>query len=555
MSNEEFTKLYEESLKELKEGDLVQGKIVQIDDEYVMVDVGYKFEGRIKKEEFLKRDEEFGLKIGDIVDVYVEKVKDESGAVYLSKKRADIVKAWREIVRAYHNNGDIEGTVVERVKGGYRVDIGILAFLPNSHVDIKSSPTEDILGSKMRFKILKYSRKRDNVIVSRKLFIEEEMKRKREAILDSLKEGMVVTGKVKSITDYGAFVDLGGVDGLLHIGDISWKRVNHPSDFLQVGDEIKVKVLNYDRQKKRISLGLKQLLPDPWEDVEEKFKVGEVVKGKVVNIKNFGAFVDVGDGVEGLIHISEMSWVKKLKDPKSILNVGDIVEVRIVDIDKANRKMALSLRQVKENPWDIVDKRYPVGSIVEGTITSVTDFGIFVACDLGIEGLVHLSDISWSQKGKSHLELYKKGDKIKAVVLNIDKEKKRFSLGIKQLLPDPWESVDKKYKEGTTISGTITNITDFGIFVELEEGVEGLIHVSEVDLKKGEDLTKVGKVGEKVEARVLNVDPKKRRIALSLKRLGRLSSPFYSLDGEVKAVSTLGDFLKDKLSKEGLKIK
>jgi small subunit ribosomal protein S1 len=517
---EALMEMYEESISRVREGEIVQGTIVQVDKEFVLVDIGYKSEGQVPIEQFMGPEGTVEAVVGDTIEIMVERWEDEDGAVMLSKEKASRVKIWDDIKKAYDEDGVVEGTITSRIKGGLSVDIGIPAFLPGSQVDLRPVRDLDQLVSQtFDFKVLKYNRKRSNVVLSRRAILEKERETKRAETLATIHEEKVMEGTVKNITEYGVFVDLGGIDGLLHITDMSWGRVNYPSQMFSVGDDITVKVLNLDLERERVSLGLKQLVPDPWTTAEEKYPIGSHVVGKVVSLTDYGAFVELEKGVEGLIHVSEMSWTRKIRHPSKVVSVGETVEAVVLNISAENRRISLGMKQVVPNPWDVISEKYPVGTTIEGKIKNITDFGLFIGIDEGIDGLVHISDMSWTKRIRHPSELHKKGDEIQAVVLNIDKENERFSLGIKQLQRDPWEAVPERYSVGTKITGTVTNVTDFGVFVELEEGIEGLVHVSEVSEEKLK--TPLGRlqVGEIVSAKVLNVNPKERRIGLSIKQL------------------------------------
>ncbi len=551
-SSENLEELYERSFQTFQEGEVVRGRVVHVTDDYVVVDIGYKSEGIIPTSEFKDDKGQVNVRVGDEVDVLLEYHDDDEGVVYLSKEKAAKIKVWDEISRIYEQDGVIEGRIVAKVKGGLSVDIGIPAFLPGSQIDIR--PVKDLdslVGKTMTFKILKYNRRRRNVVLSRRVILEKEREAKRAETLAKLEEGKVVQGVVKNITDYGVFVDLGGVDGLLHITDMSWGRVGHPSEMFQIGDSITVKVLQYDRENERVSLGLKQLTPDPWNDVEQRYPEGSRVKGRVVSIADYGAFVELEKGVEGLIHVSEMSWTEKIRHPSKIVSVGDLVEAVVLSIDKERRRISLGLKQLEPNPWDIVAERYPVGTIIEGKIKNITDFGVFVGIDEGIDGLIHISDISWTKRIKHPSEVFQKGQTVRAKVLYIDKNEKKFSLGIKQLEPDPWETVGERYPVDSVVSGTISNITDFGLFVEIEEGIEGLVHVSEVggDGQKP-NLLQSYQVGQVVEAKVINVSPQERKIGLSIKRLleerEREEIEKFKSTQQKDSAPKLGDLLQQK---------
>jgi len=518
---ESFQTLYEESFKEIAEGQILRGTVIEITPDHVTVDVGYKCEGQIPMEEFLKRNRKLDVKVGDRVDVLLEKKDREGGLLILSKEKADKVTIWKDISRSSREGEVIEGEIVSKVKGGLSVDIGgIHAFLPGSQIDLKPVHNlDDLIGQRLTFKVIKFNRKRNNIVLSRRTLLEEGRKAQRGETLKQLREGEIVEGTVKNLTDYGAFVDLGGLDGLLHITDISWGRVGHPSEKLTVGERIKLKVLHFDQEKEKVSLGLKQILPDPWNSALEDYPVGTRIQGKVVNITDYGVFVELEEGVEGLVHVSEMTWGKKMKHPSKIVRAGDLVEVMVLDCDPVKRRISLGMKQVEPNPWDLIAERYPPGIRVTGRVKTITDFGIFIGFGEGVDGLVHVSEMSWTKKIKHPAELFKKGQEIEAIVLSIDPKNERFSLGIKQLTPDPWKEVARRYRKGEMVNGRVTNVTDFGAFIELEEGIEGLVHVSEISREKVEKPSDVLKQGERVSAMVLHVDSQERRIGLSLKGL------------------------------------
>jgi len=519
-NDENLIAFYDESLKNIRPGEIVQGKVVHVGNDYVMVDVGFKSEGAIPVSEFKDSEGNLAIKEGDVVDVLFQGVNERDGSVSLSRTKAIQILTWQKIEKIYEKGGTIHGKIVGRVKGGFTVNIGILAFLPGSQVDIKPvRDYESFVGKSYNFKILNYNRKLRNVVLSRRRYLEEERKKRKQQTLARLKEGAIVYGRVKNITDYGVFIDLGGIDGLLHISDISWGKIGHPADRFEIGDEVKVKVLKFDREKEKIALGMKQLYPDPWEKVPQKYPVGSRIKGRVTNLADYGAFVEIEEGVEGLIHISEMTWSKRLKHPSEIISVGDIVEAVVLGIDKKRRRLSLGLKQIGPDPWEEIEKNYPVGSIIEGKVKGVTDFGIFVEVVEGIDGLVHISDISWTKRIKHPKELYKKGDIVKAKVLEINKSAGKLALGIKQLFPDPWLEVSKKFPVGSIIKGKVTHVTDFGLFVEVEEGIEGLVHISEVSYEKMKNLKEKFKVGDEVRAKVIRVNPEERKLGLSIKQL------------------------------------
>jgi len=547
----EFSNLFEQSqATETREGEVLEGKIVGVNGENVTVDIGYKTEGLIPLYEFIDSTGKPTVNEGASVAVFVEKIEMEKGYVLLSKDKAEIIKAWDEISSAVDSNQILEGLVIARVKGGFSVDIGVKAFLPASQLDIKTSKDNPLVGQKLKFKIIKFNKKRGNIVLSHKAVLQAQREIQRAETLKNLEEGMVVTGVVKNITEYGAFIDLGGMDGLLHITDMSWGRIKHPSELFKVADEVKVKILKYDKEKQRVSLGLKQVSPNPWEEAEYKFPVGKTVNGKVVSLKDYGAFIELDDGVEGLIHVSEMSWTERVKHPSKILNVGDEVECKVLEIDSKNKRISLGMKQLLSNPWDDLESKYPVGTIIEeGKVKSVTDFGIFVDVGLGIDGLVHISDLSWTKKVTHPSETFKKGDPIRAVVLGIDKENEKFSMGVKQLERDPWDNIKSRYRPGQAINGTVTKLTDFGAFVEIEEGIEGLIYVSEVSDKRVDKPSDVLNLGDKVQAEILSIEAKERRIALSIKQLSRSEerANYENYMSEKPSTASIGDVFGDSL--------
>lgn len=546
-----FEDLFEESLKDLQEGELVKGTIVNIESDFVIVDIGYKSEGRINIHEFMEEDKTLKIKVGDVVDVLLEKYEDDGGNVVISKEKAARIKIWDDITAIYDNNGTIQGKVLSRVKGGLAVDVGIQAFLPGSQVDLKPVRNLDkLIGEVFDFKVLKYNKKRRNIVLSRRAILEKDMDKKREETISLLKEGSVVQGIVKNITDYGAFIDLGGIDGLLHITDISWGRVGHPSEAFGVGDEISVVVLSFDTEKQRVSLGVKQLNSDPWLKASEKYVEGAKVTGKVVSITDYGAFIELEQGVEGLIHISEMSWTKKVRHPSKLVSIGDTVEAIVLKMDFENKRISLGMKQIDPNPWDVIAEKYPVGTVIEGKIKNITDFGLFIGIDEGIDGLVHISDLSWTRRLKHPSDMFQKGDEVRAVVLNIDRENEKFSLGIKQIETDPWQDITIKYAVGTKVEGTVTNVTDFGVFVGLEEGIEGLVHISEVSKEKIQTAEDMFKIGDMISAVVINVSSDDRKIGLSIKRANEVAakSDYKSyLNNKIEPTSSLGELLREGL--------
>ncbi|WP_319409632.1 30S ribosomal protein S1 [uncultured Desulfosarcina sp.] len=549
----ELMDLYEESFKRFAEGEVVNGKIISVDKDHVLVDIGYKSEGQIRIREF-EVDGEVSAKVGDTVEVMVEWWDDENEVVVLSKEKAEKVKVWDDIKNRHEADETITGTITNRVKGGFSVDIGLLAFLPGSQADLRPIRNlDEMVGKEFDFKILKYNRKRSNIVLSRRVLLEEERESKRTKTLATIHEGKVVSGIVKNLTEYGVFVDLGGVDGLLHITDISWGRVKHPSELFSVGDEINVKILSLDLERERVSLGMKQLSEDPWASAIEKYPVGSRISGKVVSLTDYGAFVELEEGIEGLIHVSEMSWTRKVRHPSKVVSVGEIVDALVLDIKPENRRISLGMKQAAPNPWDVISDKYPVGTTIEGKIKNITDFGLFIGIDEGIDGLVHISDISWTKRIKHPSEIYKKGDVIQAIVLEIDKGQERFSLGIKQLQADPWDTVAERYEVGKEITGTVTNVTDFGVFVELEEGIEGLVHVSEISKEKIKTPVGQFEVGQVMTAKVMNINSDERRIGLSIKRLDmeddqELLTEYVTNMGP--ATSSFGEILRENLQEK-----
>ena len=553
-SMDDIMDMYEESFKRFAEGEVVTGRIISVDKDYVLVDIGYKSEGQIRIHEFQDEDGNLIATEGDSVDVMVEWWDDEEERVVLSKEKAAKVKVWEEIKNSYDEDQTVEGVIVNRVKGGFSVDIGVQAFLPGSQADLRPIRNlDEMVGKTFTFKILKYNRKRSNIVLSRRVILEEERDSKRSSTLENIKDGKIVDGIVKNITEYGVFVDLGGVDGLLHITDISWGRVKHPSELFSVGDKITVKILSFDIERERVSLGMKQLSEDPWLAATEKYPIGSRVNGKVVSLTDYGAFVELEEGIEGLIHVSEMSWTRKIRHPSKVVSVSDVVDTVVLDIKPESRRISLGMKQVVPNPWDVISEKYPVGTTIEGKIKNITDFGLFIGIGEGIDGLVHISDISWIKRIKHPSELYKKGDVVQAIVLDIEKENERFSLGIKQLQEDPWKTVAERYEVGKEITGTVTNLTDFGVFVEIEEGIEGLVHVSEISKEKIK--TPIGKfsIGDVITAKVMNINSQERRIGLSIKRLeieSEQSLLSEYVNNSRSTTSTFGEILRENLQEK-----
>ena len=517
----EMRAIYEESLRDVIEGDIVKGTILEMRDDVVLVDIGYKSEGLIPLREFRTPSGEITVKAGDTVDVYLEQREDSDGLIVLSREKAEKIKIWDELSQVYEKGAPISGMILGRTKGGLIVDIGVRAFLPGSQVDLR--PVRDLdklIGKAFPMKIIKLNQKRGNIVLSRRELLEEERKHLKEDTLATLAEGKRVKGKIKNITEYGAFVDLGGLDGLLHITDMSWGRIGHPSEIFQVGDEIEVVVLKFDRTNERVSLGYKQRLPDPWEAVEQRYPVGAKFKGKVVSMTDYGAFVELEEGVEGLVHISEMSWTQRVKHPSKVVAIGDMVEVVVLDVDRANKRISLGMRQAEPNPWNFIEERYPVGTRVEGRVRNLADFGAFVELEEGIDGLIHISDMSWTKRIRHPSEILKKGEKVDALVLHVDKANHRISLGLKQVQQDPWQSaVLEKYRVGMDVQGKVIRTTDFGAFVELEDGVEGLLHVSELSHERVNKPDDIVQVGQELILKVTKLDPEERKIGPSLRAI------------------------------------
>ena len=513
---EQMESLYASTIDPIKDGGIVNGTVVRVESDFLLIDVGYKSEGFVSRREF--PDGARSLNPGDKVEVYVESREDDEGRMVLSKDKANRIKVWDEISRAYDNDENVNGRVVARIKGGLTVDIGLKAFLPGSQVDLRPVRNLDqFIGQNFDLKIIKLNRKRGNIVLSRRVLLEEERSELKRETLSHLEEGQQTVGVVKNITDYGAFIDLGGIDGLLHITDMSWGRVSHPSELLSIGDSVKVIVLKFDQERERVSLGHKQITPDPWASVEIKYPVSGRVRGRVVSITDYGAFVELEPGVEGLVHISEMSWTRRNRHPSKIVAIGDIVEAVVLSLDKSSRRISLGMKQVEANPWTEVEKKYPVGSEVTGQIRNLTEFCAFVALEEGIDGLIHISDISWTQRYKHPSEALTKGDDIKTVVLSVDVEKERLSLGIKQLSSDPWSEIDSRYAVGDDIEAQVTKITNFGVFAAPEEELEGLVHISEISTEKVSKPEDVVRVGDIYKMRVLKIEGDQRKLGLSIR--------------------------------------
>ncbi|EIM65238.1 30S ribosomal protein S1 [Desulfobacter postgatei] len=552
---EELLDIYDSSLSKFEEGQVVTGTVISVGRETVLVDVGYKSEGQISIHEFISEDGNVSVNVGDEFEVMIEVWDEEEETVLLSRDKAKKVKVWDAIKDIYDEDGTIEGVITSRVKGGFSVDIGLLAFLPGSQADLRPIRNMDeMVGQTYTFKILKYNKKRNNIVLSRRVLLENEREKMRSATLSAIENDKVMEGIVKNITEYGVFVDLGGVDGLLHITDISWGRVKHPSELFSVGDHIKVKILSFDFEKERVSLGMKQLTPDPWTTAADKYPIGSKIKGRVVSLTDYGAFIELEEGVEGLIHVSEMSWTRKIRHPSQMVAVGEQVEAVVLDLKPENRRISLGIKQTVENPWEVISQKYPVGTIIEGKIKNITEFGLFIGIDDDIDGLVHISDISWTKRIKHPSEIYKKNDTIQAVVLDIDKANERFSLGIKQTQVDPWETVAERYDVGKEISGVITNLTDFGVFVELEEGIEGLVHVSEISKENIKSPKDHYQIGETITAKVMNINSDERRIGLSIKRLNEDDDDNRYLEEIAKsskpAASAFGEMLRSNIQEK-----
>ena len=529
-------------------GDVVEGTVIDLSDNFAIVDCGDKSESEILLSEFKNDGENVEVNIGDIFDVFVER-REAEGGLRLSREKAIGIKVWEDIANIQEEDGTIPGRIDNRVKGGLSVDIGVPAFLPYSQIDLR--PVKDLdalIGESFDFKILKYNKKRNNVVISRRAILEEARQKLREEMRSTLQENAIVSGSITNITDYGIFIDLGGLDGLCHITDLSWGRVSHPSKLFKVGEEVEVKILKFDKETDKVSLGIKQLKEDPWATVAERYPVGDKTTGKVVSITDYGVFAELEEGVEGLIHVSEMSWSKKTRHPSKIVTVGDQVDVAVLNIDVDAKRISLGMKQLQPNPWDLVTENYPVGAIIEGKVKNITDFGIFIGIEEGIDGLIHVSDLSWTERIKHPSEKFSKGDTIQAAVLKIDRENERFSLGIKQLEPDPWQTTIETHPLGSKLTGKITNVTDFGIFVEVQEGIEGLIHVSEISTEKISTPVGMYNVGDSIEAKVINVSAKERKIGLSIKALTSPDADYGDYKKEASnEPSTFGDLLQSKM--------
>lgn len=552
---EEFRQLLDQSLhhKKFEEGEVVQGTVLRISGDSVIVDIGFKSEGVVPTNEFSDIE---AVKPGDKLDLYLEKVEDDEGQIVLSKQRADFIRVWDKVKESLDGEKVVEGKVVRRVKGGLIIDLmGVDAFLPASQIGLRPLESQDsLVGTNVPLKVIKINKKRRNIVVSRRVVMDAERAKLRDVILAEIDKGQIREGVVKNITDFGAFIDLGGLDGLLHITDISWGRINHPTEVVKIGQRVKVKILEYDRDRSRVSLGLKQLTPHPWENIETKFPVGATIKGKIVSIVDYGAFIELERGVEGLIHISEMSWTKQVKHPSKILSIGDIVDAVVLKIDKNEQKISLGLRQLEPDPWFTIDRKYPVGSTVEGKVRNITNFGIFVEIEEGIDGLIHISDISWTKRIKHPSEVVKKGDLVKCVVTNIDKDNRRISLGIKQLQEDPWMLIGSRFKLGQSVRCTVNRPLERGLLVDMDHGFEGFVPVTELEGVDEAKLAEAFKGGEQLDLLIIEIDQVNRRIALSQKAYAKAQEnqdvkPFLK-ESAPGGGTAMGDALKEALQKQ-----
>jgi small subunit ribosomal protein S1 len=516
--SEDFDLLYDETLVGISEQEIITGTVTTIGKDYVTVDIGFKSDCLIPTEEFLNSEDTLTANIGDQIEVYVEALEEDDGITSISKTKAEKLRVWEKIGKIYEEDGIVTGAIINRIKGGLSVDIGVKAFLPGSQVDLRPVRNLDkLLGESFDFKILKFNQKRGNIVLSRRALLEIDREEKRKKTLEILHEGANILGIVKNITDYGVFVDLGGVDGLLHITDMTWGRIVHPSEMFSIGDEVEVLVLKYNPDEQKVSLGLKQKTQNPWESVSENYSAGTKITGRIVSLTDYGAFIELEPGVEGLIHVSEMSWTKKIRHPSKVVQLGQEVDAVVKEIDVERKRISLSMKEAEPNPWRLALDRYPIGSVVTGRVRNITDFGIFVGLDEGIDGLVHVSDISWAQRQRKPSEVARKGEEIEVKVLNIDVEQERLSLGIKQLTEDPWRNLDDRFPLNQEVIGRVVNITDFGIFVEVLEGVEGLVHISEIDGSVPKNkINDFYPVNTEVRARVIKIDPEERRLGLSI---------------------------------------
>jgi len=509
--------MYESTFVNIKQGQIVKGKIIDVRPKNVVIDIGYKSEGIIPVEEFSAEEPP---QTGQSVEVFLERLEDEDGMVVLSKVKAEKMQGWERIA-ATSKEGDLtKGRVARKVKGGFMVNIGVEAFLPASLAGARSPVEMDqMIGQEFEFKVVKINKFRKNIVVSRKDAMMQRRQEGKVRLLSELQKGQMVEGVIKNITDFGAFIDLGGLDGLLHITDMSWGRLSHPSELVAIGDKIEVMILGIDKDNGRVSLGMKQKTPNPWLDIDMKYPVGTKIKGKVVNIMPYGAFIEIEKGIEGLVHISELSWTRRYSHPNELLAIGDVVEAVVLSIDKENQKIALGIKQLEADPWDKVAELFTVGNKIKGKVRNMTDYGAFVELQEGIDGLIHVSDMSWTKRIAHPRDVLKKGQKVETLILNIDKEARKISLGLKQLTPDPWEKISEEYQTGKVVNGKITKITNFGVFIELETDLEGLVHISEIEISSGTKLEDMLKIGEPIKVKVLKVEPSQRRIALSMKEI------------------------------------
>jgi small subunit ribosomal protein S1 len=543
---------WESGFKALKEGDVVQGRVIKILEKEVIVDIGFKSEGVIDVNEVKGYDGQLTVKVGDRIEVLLERTENADGYVVLSKEKAEKMKVWDEVERAFETGEPVLGRVIDRIKGGLKVDIGVPAFLPGSLVDVRPVRNLDALkGQEFRMRVIKVNKRRGNIVLSRKAVLEEENAEKKKKTLEDLEEGKILRGTVKNLTEYGAFIDLGGIDGLLHITDMAWGRINHPSEKFQIGDEVDVVVLKFDRERERVSLGFKQLQDDPWETAASKYPPQTRIRGKVVSLTDYGAFIEVEEGVEGLIHVSEMSWTKRVKHPSKILNVGDWVECVVLDIDQEGRRLSLGMKQTEPNPWDLIDTKYRVGDVIKGTVRNITDFGAFVEVEDGVDGLVHISDMSWTRRIKHPSEVLKKGDDVEAIILKIDSDNQRLSLGMKQLQPNVLEDFFRSHGVGDILTGKIVRLTEFGAFLELFEGIEGLVHVSEMSKDRIDKPEDHFQAGQDVRVKIIKMDPVEKKIGLSIK--AALDEPedsslqAYQASQQGDGSATLGDLVGDEM--------
>jgi small subunit ribosomal protein S1 len=551
-----FAEMFEESMarqEAVREGEIVQGTVLEVAHDQVLLDIGYKSEASVALNEFSLVNGAPAVQVGDKIDVYIESREDDSGLVIVSKEKADKLRVWDDISAAAERGELVMGTIVARVKGGLSVDIGVKAFLPGSQVDLRPIRNLDkLIGQAFQFKVIKFNKKRGNIVLSRRVLLEEEREEMKKETLKKLSEGEILLGIVKNLTEYGAFVDLGGIDGLLHITDMSWGRINHPSEMFNIGDEIKVKVLKFDADSERVSLGYKQITEDPWANAADKYPVGKQVEGKVVRLEEYGAFIEIEPGVEGLVHITQMSWKKRVKHPSKIVEIGQDVSAVVLDIDlsQAQKRISLGMKQCETNPWTLLSERYPVGAVLKGQVRNIADFGIFVGVEDGIDGLVHVSDLSWTYRVKHPSEFYSKGDEVEAVVLNIDVENERFSLGIKQLTDDPWSILPRRFPRGSKVEGRVLKVTDAGIRVELEPGIDGVCSFSEAGEQKNEAKKKY-QVGDTIEVVVIDLDSMERRISLSIKAAKEGTDDYRAyMSSGVESRSRLGEVLGAALAEK-----